>query len=889
MSRPRSIRVLVAALLFASIGFAQAQTAPQNPAAAPQQAQGKDQEKPKEPEKPKTIDDMTKDFTKMEGLVTIYRQFKDKKDTVYLELPESKLGKLMLIQVTSASGMGDTSVRGVYHGQPIADIPVKFQRLDEARLQLIAPNLGNRATTPEGQRGIARSFPDTVMSTFEIVAKQPERNSVLLDVTNFFKSDIGDLSILVEGRRPGTGFGIDPSGSRVDTVKNFPENFVVRTVYQLQRRGPASTGDPRSVPWAVSFNVSEIPMGDGYMPRLGDPRVGYFVSYFNDLTDATKQRDANVNYIQRWHLEKSDPSAALSEPKKPIVFYIDNAVPQEYRDAVREGLLMWNPAFEKLGFKDAIVVKQMPDDADWDIADLRYNVIRWTTGMPFAIALFRANPLTGEILNASINMDAVFASGGASSHEFIIDPVTSHLKFLQKKDEDSVESTLNKRWAYKYCDMGQAGQMAHAIGFAAAEVLDPNFSEMERKRIVNEYITEVVSHEMGHCLGLRHNFIGSTQLTMKDLSDPNMVSKYGIGASVMDYSPFNAGAIGHPGVHYYSSKIGTYDEWAIQYGYMDIKASTPVDEISALRKHASKGSTPGYLYQSDGSADDFDPYIVRFDLARQPLDYLETMVDLGPKLRERAKVKIKDGDSYYKFTRTWMAGMNAQVNNALAASQFIGAGRVMTSFKGDPNEQPAYSPVAGATQRRALAIMNKGLFSESSFKISRADLAKLTFNPNQPYMEVQTSRERLFPMQSNVALAQQFGLMALLNSDTLQRMKMNEFNAGQAGNTLTVAEMFHSLDKSVWSEVDGMRPVGDLRRELQRAYLDQMIPMALGQAEGAPNDARDLAMDNLVSLKHRIALALPKAKDSYTGPHLRQCLTRINRALSAQSTVPVGN
>lgn len=881
MSRPAHFRTLLGAILISGMCIASAQGAPgkadAKPAAA---AQGKEQDKPKEPEKPKTIDELTKDFTKMEGLVTLYRQTKDKKDTVYMEIPEGRLEKLMLIQITSGSGMGDTSAF-VYHGMPINDIAVKFHRVDENKIQLLSPNLGYRGNTAESKRGIARSFPDAIMSTFEIAAKQDERKSMLIDVSSFFKSDVGDLSTAVDS------FALDPSGSRIDTVKDFPENFVVHTVYQLQRKGPAN-GDPKSVPWAVSFNISDLPVDNGYRPRLGDPRVGYFSVAFQDLTDAQQGYDPYVNYIQRWNLQKADPSLAVSPPKKPIVFYVDNAVPQEYRDAVRKGILFYNEAFEKIGIKDAIEVRQMPEDADWDIADIRYNVVRWTTGMPFAIALFRSNPLTGEILNACVNMDAGFASAGSARFDDIIDPGSRAARILNPEANDSaIPAALRDKWSARLCDMQERGRMVQARGFAAAEVLTPGFTEVDRMNMVNEYITEVVSHEVGHCMGLRHNFAASNQLTMKDLCDPAMVNKYGTTASVMDYTPFNAGAIGRRDVPYFSPRIGTYDFWAIEYGYTPIDAATPEGEIGALRKIASLGSTPGHLYQSDGSADDFDPYVVRFDNARQPLDYLTTLSELGPKIQKNAYTRIRPGDSYYKFTRAWMAGLSSQINNALDASAFIGGGRLSTSFDGDPNGRPGYVPVDAPTQRRALTLMTKMLFSEDSFDISKKDLNKLTFNPKSPNNEV-GARSRMFPVQQQLALAGRGGLLLILNADTLSRMKTNEFRAGAAGNTLSVAELFHTLDKTVWSEVDSNRPVSDLRRELQRSYLDIMIPMALGQARGVPNDARDLAMDNLVSLRHRITVDMPTAKDAYTGAHLRQSLSRINRALEAQTMVPVG-
>ena len=192
----------------------------------------------------------------------------------------------------------------------------------------------------------------------------------------------------------------------------------------------------------------------------------------------------------------------------------------------------------------------------------------------------------------------------------------------------------------------------------------------------------------------------------------------------------------------------------------------------------------------------------------------------------------------------------------------------------------------GATQRRALTLVNKALFAENSNVIDKRDLAHLTFNPKSPGNEV-GARSRTFPLEQTLANVQRVALARIFNADTLTRMKANEFRASSPATTLTVAELFHTLDRSIWSEVDGNRPVTDLRRELQRSYLDNMIPMALGQS-GAPNDARDLAMDELTSLRHRITLALPHENDEYTGPHLRACLVRINRALSAQSTVPVG-
>ena len=217
---------------------------------------------------------------------------------------------------------------------------------------------------------------------------------------------------------------------------------------------------------------------DGYKPRLGDQRIGYFTTSFKDHSDS-QNADPTVNYIYRWRLEKQHPKAALSPPKKPIVFYIDNAMPIPYRKAASEGLLLWNKAFEKVGIKDAIVVKQMPDDADWDIADVRYNVVRWTVNVPFAIALMRASPITGEILNASINFDSGFASEGAIYNET-----------LQDFDQPASPAPLIpglKRPASLACEYPAAA--ATGVGFAAEalDALQPQSSD-EKQRLIYEYI-----------------------------------------------------------------------------------------------------------------------------------------------------------------------------------------------------------------------------------------------------------------------------------------------------------------------------------------------------------------------------------------------------------------
>jgi hypothetical protein len=825
--------------------------------------------KPAEPKKEaeKTIDETVKDFQKIDGILTFYRQKKGTADTLYLEVPESQLGKLMLLQVTSGSGLGDTSLPFMFHGAPIDDIAFRMQKVDEGRIVFFRPNLNHRSTKPEPTRMIERSFPDTILGSFDIKAKQADRKSVLIDVSTLFKSDFADLGAQLDDGSGG-GYAINPGSSYIDQLKVFPENAVIRSVFTIMRKRPF--GGPKSVPWAVSYNLSALPE-TGYKPRLGDPRVGYFTTGYEDLTNQSAV-DKNVNFIQRWNIEKADPSAAMSPPKKPIVFWLDNSIPLEYRGAVRKGMLAYNAAFEKIGIKDAIVVKQMPDNADWDIADVRYNVVRWTTGMPFAIALFRSNPLTGEILNACINFDGVFASGGGFQYDELINPSSFY------DQHEAKHSALGKH-SERLCDMqAQSAKLAGAGEVMLDALAEPGVP-FNRDEYIRQRLSQVVAHEMGHCLGLRHNFIASTQATMAQLSDPSFVSKHGTAATVMDYSTWNAGGIKKKGVDFYMQGVGPYDLFAIEYGYTPIKSETPQGEIPTLRRIASKGSMWGNLYHSDGTADSYDPFVARFDQAAEPLDWSEKMLKTTRYLLFNTKDPQK-GRSYYDFTRAWNAALGSYYNAASFVPRFIGGVQLSNSFHGDPNGKLPITPVDGQRQKRALRLLNTYVFAQNAFSFPKANLAKLTFNPNATDNE-ESATSRQFNMRDSFATFQRSTLNRLFAPAVLNRIANNEFRATSPNQTLTMASLFQSVGDNVWSELGNGSEISDLRRQLQREHLNMLVNMVLQKSSTTPDDAKTLAYEQLRSLKGRIAAAQPTAKGQYGKAHLNESLLRIQRTLDA--------
>ncbi|MEM0980905.1 MAG: DUF5117 domain-containing protein, partial [Cyanobacteria bacterium P01_H01_bin.58] len=361
--------------------------------------------------------DVTKDLERQDGLFTLYSDLN--KGKAYLALQPEHLNRNFLLVATLESGVGEA---GLFRGWPINDLLVQFREMADDRIQVVVPNTFIR--NPEGQnwqqRLLENSFSDSVLFALKVVSIDPESQARLIDLSNLLiERDLANLTQALSWVI--SGYGRNADISRINQLQTFPKNLEVGTVLGFSGGGIPSDplaalfgaslqglADNRGFTLGVRYSLSALPQGNGYRPRVADEQVGYFLTAFRTPIRAG-QADPFVRYINRWHLEKANPDAALSPPKEPIVFWIENTVPPAYREAIKVGTLLWNQAFEQAGFQDAIAVKQMPDNADWDPADVRYNVIRWSDSLrPWALGLgpSRVNPLTGEILDADIVIDA---------------------------------------------------------------------------------------------------------------------------------------------------------------------------------------------------------------------------------------------------------------------------------------------------------------------------------------------------------------------------------------------------------------------------------------------------------------------------------------------------
>jgi hypothetical protein len=717
----------------------------------------------------------------------------------------------------------------------------------------------------------------------------------LIDVSDLVVSDLpGFANALKEIYKP-SDYGFDKSNSGIASVKTFPENVLLEVGLHYTSANPktrsATLPDERSIPIVVKYEFSGL-KETGYKPRLADDRVGFFLNVQQDFT-SDRPSSPYVRYIHRWQLEKADPTAQLSPPKQPIVFWLENTIPVEYREWMKEGVLLWNKAFEKIGFQNAIVVKQMPDDADWDPADTRYNTIRWFAGVgaSFAIGPSRANPFTGQIYDADIGFsEGIIRSVRRSGEEFVA-PV---LPPAQRP-----EFFLPAWWGHNgggYCDYADGLAQQAAFGVSVLETRGGWSPAVERK-LMSQFIIEVTAHEVGHTLGLRHNFRASTLLKPEELNDVSKTESVGQSASVMDYNPIIIAGKGEKQGDFVPITLGPYDYWAIEYAYRPIAG----DEKAELAKIASRVADPMLPYATDEDALGtfspiaIDPLVNQFDASSDPLAYFRTRFEIANELWTSMESKLaKTGEGYQVLRRALGRGLGEYNNGLLTCSKFIGGIYHYRDHVGDPNGRLPFQPVPASKQREALDLLRNYAFKEGNFTLPALLLNKLAIErlPTLDGLDGLFNAQRIdYPWHDAVLSLQRAVLGRLFNPVTLSRIQDNELRFAPNETPFTMAELFNGLDHAIWSELDsGAIKISSLRRNLQREHLKNLIRLALRPGQTAvPEDATTLARASLTSLQTRIhaVLGAGKITDSTSNAHLQETDDRITSALQAQMQKPL--
>jgi hypothetical protein len=884
-----------------------------SPAASPSPSLVVQAELEETDEPPKGFEQLTKGLQRLDGLFTLYRDRSNGK--LYAEIKPDQLNVYHLCTVTLESGIGQS---GIYSGFDLGDYLFYFRRVNN-KIHFVVPNVYFRTRADDPQlRSVQRSFSNSVLQTLPIKSYNPKTKSYLVDLGKLFLTDFPGLTQMLTAFLE-TNYNLDPNKTYFNQVSPFPQNLELESVYGFSGgtadSPPAfldAVPDNRSFNLRVRYSLSRLPMNTGYRPRWADDRVGYMITAYQNLSDESS-KPPFVRYINRWHLEKQDPTAALSPPKQPIVFWLENTIPLEYRAAMGEGVLLWNKAFEAAGFKDAIQLKQMPANAKWDPADMRYNTIRWTSSFEsgfLGIGPSHANPLTGEIYDADILIDSgvvrflkqkyrtqvrqnqmkvmPYLTRLTGNSDLCSYGIASHyLRRSTAKSAPSPRQSLNLMGNSDLClGLGATHQLAiGALSMSILQGIAPNSPEM--KRYVNEFLRMLVAHEVGHTLGLRHNFRASAMLSPTDLNNPAITRSKGLVGSVMDYSAVNLAPPGVKQGDYYTQTIGPYDEWAIAYGYTPVPNSASLAETRFLEELAHRAPEPDLTFATDEDTDArLDPLVNRFDLSSDLLTYAPWQFENARQMWQRLEQGRPLPESSFSDVRTMFDDiLDYYFQYAWFLTSYVG-GQSFNRFKpGDTADRLPFEPVPSDKQRQALALLEKYIFDDSLFQFSPRFVNSLTPSRWFHWGETPEFLALNYPIYDRILYMQAVMLGELLDYDRLSRLRDADVKE-QTSAEFTISELFEGLQTSIWREVvqpQSKPKISSLRRGLQRLHLDAMTRMVLRTAS-TPEDARSLAWYHLKRLDAALndALRHENKLDTLTRAHLEESRDRISKILNAQ-------
>ena len=837
---------------------------------------------------------LLKDATKLPGLIPLYR----KDDKLFAELSESLLGKEFFVLTSISRGIGEGALLG---GMSLGfgdDWVWQFRKVDDT-LQVLRRNVRFFAAkgSPES-KAVDLAYTDSVLFSVKIAGKTPS-GGYLIDLAPIFLTDLPRLA----AELPGFAFARDRSNW--GQAKAFPDNVELEVAATYGSSGATTIDtvpDSRGVTVNIRYSISLLPQ-NSYTPRLADDRVGYFVTALKDFSQQVDE-DRFVRYINRWQLEKADPKAALSPPKKPIVFWIEKTVPFRYRPAIRRGIESWNEAFEKAGFANAIEVRQQPDVTDWDPEDVNYNTFRWiTAGQSFAMGPSRVNPRTGQILDADIIFDADFLQFWRREYETF---TPSSIAALTGGGPGSMSAVGHgSPSCCPACALfdGHARETALAAT-ALAAVAPGGLSEEDKDKLVTQGLTLVAMHELGHTLGLRHNFKGSAFRSLADLNDVEKTRASGGSTSVMDYIPVNIMPKGKTQGDYYAAKLGPYDLWAIEYGYKPLPGGNSEAERKDLAKIAGRSGEPELAFATDEDTEwgDPDPLSNRFDLGKDPLEFAraraELVAQVMPVIVERMAVRDEDGTGgeYERVRQAFGVLLSSHGQAMYNASRLVGGLVGSRSHRGDANAQPPFAVVSAKAQRDALDLLAEEMFGSKPFSFPPELYNRLAASRWSHWGTSEIDRED-YPVHEVILMWQDRVLGRLLDPLVLDRVRDNELKVAADDDALALAELFEKLSKAVMAEIEATPPgdytarkpaINSLRRGLQRAYAARLANIAM--SGGASNaDAQALAADQLRSLASGIEALLAKDDvklDATSRAHLAELRDRITKVLDARLTIP---
>jgi hypothetical protein len=698
----------------------------------------------------------------IEGYLKIYSD--EDAETYFLKLDEEDIDKQFLYFAYIMNAPQGSLLTG---GLPSDGKVLEFRNFKKDNIGLYQINTSymNGDDNNIGTSTIT-NITEAFIENFKPVART--ENSVLISVNNFLMSEkIESLSYVPQEYREyvSVNYGRpDPSKTLIDKVFNNKTNTAVEVTFAYTNKSPnsdaysvAAVTDPRYL--SVTGRHIFIKMPDeGYEPRINDHRIGYFVNKSTDLT--SYENYPNFALINKWRLVKKDPSAPLSEPVEPIVYWVENTTPEEIVPAVVAGIENWNIAFEEAGFKNAIVAKIQPKDATWDAADYDYNVVRWSSepdGRLLGIGPSVSNPLTGEIISADI-----------------------------------VNKLLAVKLGHNYRKL-----------YGYTEDNDP----------LMQYITNLTLHEVGHTLGLRHNFRGSQLYSPTEIHNKEITGNT-IMSSVMDYDPINVAPEGVEQGIFFSTVPGVYDKWAIKFGYTPNLSSE--DRKALLLESVKRELTFG----TDDEAmsypgNNIDPRTKRYDMSSDPIAYaadITTIID--KKINELPNIYSDEEtfnnytDAFYRFFRTkgrFLETVAQQIGgvyiNKIASSQ-----KEYTSLEAVPYEK----------QKQAMSLLAEKVFANGAMNYDQKILSNLIYERDTKDSLSEDGNNNDPDFHALVLSSQKNILRNILHPNVMKRL----INSSLYGNEYMPSEVLADLNSAIF--ISGEDP-DTFKMSLQSSYVDLLL------------------------------------------------------------------
>jgi hypothetical protein len=857
------------------------------PAGAP--AQGRDSAAAGAPGGFKKFADVIKGATHRPGYFDTY----EKGENLFLVIPKDMLGKDFLMEMKIAQGVG---AQGLFGGTMLNIFEGQVMALERHGDRIMLVQKPHRFKASEGgaaQRAVDLTFGSSVVEQAKIESIRDD-SAIVINTYDWWVSDLSGIGLGVRFAvsttpgRPGQAT-FDKPRSYVEAVKGFPKNLNVRARLTFRPQEPvgwASVPDGRYITLSMFYTLAELPEVP-MTPRLGDDRVGNFLTVHKDFS----QEDSStfVRYVNRWRLEPGEKVGDLWRPKKAITYYIDPNVPDEYRPYLKAGVEVWNRAFEAAGWKDAIKAEPLPEGADPE--DIRYPTLRWNVSdQPGygAIGPSVVDPRTGEVLDADILFEATMFNGFRNAWRNIVNPVTAADAFnatLQFSEQEMQQAERGGELAMMGATLASQGTLLAAMLAARGEIAPGDPVPM---RYVAEAAVWVTAHEVGHTLGLQHNFRSSTSTPFARLHDRAWADSNGVFSSVMEYPTPNVAPRGRPNGYYYNPGIGSYDRWAITYAYAPDAARAQ----AAARQVAAKQHQYGTNAEAGGPGA-IDPSINVYDLSDEPLTWARERTQIIRELWQTLpKNVLTDNYRYWDLTAAFQNLFNQYAQAVSPAVKYVGGQYINRDHVGDPNGRAPFVAVPKAEQRDALAFLTDRVFAEGAFAVPQDVLSKFGSNRWFHWGMNTTWGGRIdYPYHEQVAGFQRAVLNQLLSPFRLAAIRDGETKFGTA-NMVTIPEVMDEVTRAVWSEVWTApgRNVTATRRDLQRAYIDLLTQMIATPADRTPADARAVARARLVELNRRLGARLtpPARFDGYTSAHLQEIRARIGKALEAGLDVELG-